>query len=70
MKTIRLLSAVLLTMLLTAASTAFAQVKIGTNPTTLDPNSNLEVEASTPGRKTSVHKTTGQVTIADGTQIF
>ena len=29
---------------------------------------NLEVEASTAGRKTSIDKTTGQVTIADGTQ--
>jgi hypothetical protein len=47
---------------------AFAQVKIGTNPTTIEPNSNLEVEASTPGRKTKVDKTTGQVTITDGTQ--
>jgi len=54
--------------LLTASSAAFAQVKIGTNPTTIDPNNNLEVEASTPGRKTSVNKTTGQVTITDGTQ--
>jgi hypothetical protein len=51
-----------------ASSNLFAQVKIGTNPTTIDPNSNLEVEASTAGRKTSVHKVTGQVTIQDGTQ--
>jgi hypothetical protein len=49
-------------------SSAFAQVKIGTNPTTIGANNNLEVEASTAGRKTSVDKTTGQVTIADGTQ--
>ncbi|WP_157486832.1 hypothetical protein [Dyadobacter alkalitolerans] len=68
MKTTRLFSAILFTMMLAGASTTFAQVKIGTNPTTIDPNSNLEVEASTPGRKTSVNKTTGQVTIADGTQ--
>ncbi|TDE14428.1 hypothetical protein [Dyadobacter psychrotolerans] len=50
------------------SSTAFAQVKIGTNPTTIDATKNLEVEASTAGRKVSVDKTTGQVTIADGTQ--
>lgn len=55
------------TMLL-ASSSAFAQVKIGTNPTTIEPNSNLEVEASTSGRKMKVDKTTGQVTITDGTQ--
>jgi hypothetical protein len=54
--------------LLLGSSAAFAQVKIGTNPTTIEPNSNLEVEASTPGRKTKVDKTTGQVTITDGTQ--
>jgi hypothetical protein len=45
-----------------------AQVKIGSNPTTIDPNNNLEVEASTPGRKTAINKTTGQVTIQDGTE--
>lgn len=50
------------------ASAAFAQVKIGTNPTTIEPNSNLEVEASTPGRKTKIDKTTGQVSITDGTE--
>jgi hypothetical protein len=49
-------------------SSVFAQVKIGTNPTTIEPNSNLEVEASTTGRKVKVDKTTGQMTIADGTQ--
>lgn len=50
------------------SSSVFAQVKIGTNPTTIEPNSNLEVEASTAGRKMKVDKTTGQVSIADGTQ--
>lgn len=50
------------------SSSVMAQVKIGTNPTTIDPNNNLEVEASTPGRKTAINKTTGQVTITDGTQ--
>ncbi|MGN7886216.1 hypothetical protein ACN9ML_01910 [Dyadobacter endophyticus] len=54
--------------MLLGSSAAFAQVKIGTNPTTIEPNSNLEVEASTPGRKTKVDKTTGQVTITDGTE--
>ena len=54
--------------MLLASSNVFAQVKIGTNPTTIEPNSNLEVEASTAGRKMKVDKTTGQVSIADGTQ--
>ncbi|OJV20508.1 MAG: hypothetical protein BGO21_07980 [Dyadobacter sp. 50-39] len=49
-------------------STCYAQVKIGTNPTSIDGNANLEVEASTIGRKVSVHKTTGKVTIKDGTE--
>jgi hypothetical protein len=61
-------SALFAAVMLFATSSAFAQVKIGTNPTTIDPANNLEVEASTAGRKTSVNKTTGQVTIADGTQ--
>ena len=50
------------------ATTLFAQVKIGANPTVINADNNLEVEASTTGRKTSIDKTTGQVTIADGTQ--
>lgn len=50
------------------SASVFAQVKIGTNPTTIDPANNLEVEASTAGRKTSIDKTTGQVTIKDGTE--
>lgn len=54
--------------LLFGSSAAFAQVKIGSNPTVINPANNLEVEASTTGRKTSVDKTTGQVTIADGTE--
>ncbi|TLV02227.1 hypothetical protein [Dyadobacter luticola] len=45
-----------------------AQVKIGTNPTVIESNSNLEVEASTTGRKFKVDKATGKITIADGTQ--
>lgn len=51
-----------------AGSTVFAQVKIGTNPTVIDPANNLEVEASTAGRKTSIDKSSGKVTIADGSQ--
>ncbi|WP_215239119.1 hypothetical protein [Dyadobacter helix] len=54
-------------MLLTSTS-IFAQVKIGTNPTTIEAASNLEVEASTAGRKVKVDKTTGQLTIKDGTE--
>lgn len=68
MKTTTLFSALVFLMALTASSVSFAQVKIGTNPTTIEPNSNLEVEASTAGRKMKVDKTTGQVTITDGTQ--
>lgn len=55
-------------LLLFSSSPIFAQVKIGTNPTTIESSSNLEVEASTPGRKMKVDKVTGQVTIADGTE--
>jgi hypothetical protein len=54
--------------LLLTTSTVFAQVKIGTNPTVIDPANNLEVEASTAGRKTSIDKSSGKVTIADGSQ--
>ncbi|GAB2552922.1 complement C1q domain-containing protein [Spirosoma aerophilum] len=46
---------------------AFAQVKIGANPTTIGAASNLEVEAAN-GNKTIVNKTTGQMTVQDGTQ--
>lgn len=53
---------------LLVSPSAFAQVKIGSNPTTIEPNSNLEVEAFTAGRKMKVDKTTGQVSIADGTE--
>jgi hypothetical protein len=54
--------------LLFGTSAAFAQVKIGTNPTVIDLANNLEVESSTAGNKVSVNKTTGKVMIADGTQ--
>jgi len=50
------------------SSSVFAQVKIGTNPTTIDATKNLEIEASSAGNKVSVDKTTGKVTIADGSQ--
>src|SRR3989337_1301960 len=68
MKANRLILKFLFAILVLFSTAASAQVKIGTNPTTIDPNNNLEVEASTPGRKTSVNKTTGQVTIKDGTE--
>lgn len=64
----KITSALFAAALLLGTSSAFAQVKIGTNPTTIEPNSNLEVEASTAGRKTKIDKTTGQVSIADGTE--
>ncbi|CAG5000575.1 hypothetical protein DYBT9275_02490 [Dyadobacter sp. CECT 9275] len=51
-----------------SAQTLFAQVKVGTNPTTIEAASNLEVEASTTDRKVKVDKTTGQLTIKDGTE--
>lgn len=60
--------AVLIAAMLFGTSTVFAQVKIGTNPTTINAANNLEVEASTAGNKVSVDKTTGKVTIADGSQ--
>jgi hypothetical protein len=54
--------------MLLSSSELMAQVKIGSNPTTIGATNNLEVEASTAGRKTSVDKVTGQVTIKDGTE--
>lgn len=54
--------------MLLGSSSAFSQVKIGSNPTSINAANNLEVEASTAGRKTSIDKTTGKVTIADGSQ--
>lgn len=56
------------TAILLAPSAAWAQVKIGSNPTTIDPNNNLEVESADPAKKISIHKTTGKLTIADGSQ--
>jgi hypothetical protein len=68
MKTRRLFSALLLSMLLGGSAVTHAQVKIGSNPTTIDPNNNLEVESTDPAKKISIHKTTGKLTIADGSQ--
>ncbi|PQA56092.1 hypothetical protein [Siphonobacter curvatus] len=64
----QLLGTACLVVALLTSSSLMAQVKVGTNPTTIETNSNLEVEASTSGRKVKVDKTTGQMTIADGTQ--
>lgn len=61
-------AALFATAMLFGSSATFAQVKIGTNPTSINAANNLEVEASTTGRKTSIDKTTGKVTIADGSQ--
>lgn len=61
-------AAMLAAALFFGSSAAFAQVKIGTNPTVIGATNNLEVEASTAGNKVSVDKTTGKVTIADGSQ--
>jgi hypothetical protein len=68
MFTKRLTRALATMALLFTTSTLFAQVKIGTNPTTINTANNLEVEASTAGRVTSVNRTTGQVTVKDGTE--
>ena len=64
----RLLTAAFTFSIFLGTSAVFAQVKIGTDPTVIDPANNLEVQASTTGRKVKVDKTNGQVTIADGTQ--
>ncbi|WP_229217001.1 hypothetical protein [Dyadobacter luteus] len=47
---------------------SFGQVKIGANPTVIDPANNLEVESSTTGNKISINKTNGKMTVADGSQ--
>lgn len=57
----KILSAATVVALLSASS-AFAQVKIGTNPTTIGANNNLEVEA-TNNKKVIVHKDNGTVVI-------
>lgn len=53
---------------MTASVISFAQVKVGTNLGNIGSTSNLEVEASTTGRKTVIDKTTGQLTVKDGTE--
>jgi hypothetical protein len=50
------------------SSALFAQVKIGSNPTVIAPANNLEVESTDPAKKLSINKTTGKLTIADGSQ--
>lgn len=47
---------------------ALAQVKIGRDPTIIEAKSNLEVEASTAGRKVKVDKSSGQISVIDDTQ--
>lgn len=63
-KTIKgLIGAAVATLVLAAApENTFAQVKIGSNPTVIGPNSNLEVEA-TNAKKVIVHKSDGTVVI-------
>jgi hypothetical protein len=68
MKSIKLLSSMLFIAGMAISTVSFGQVKVGTNPTTINPANNLEVEASTAERKLSVNKTTGKLTIADGSQ--
>jgi hypothetical protein len=73
MKTKQLLSKVLYSVtigaaILFATPNVHAQVKIGSNPTTIDPNNNLEVESADPAKKISINKTTGKLRIADGSQ--
>jgi hypothetical protein len=68
MKTKQLLFLMIAIVTATVSTASFAQVKIGLNPTVINPNANLEVEAATTGRKMMVNKTSGQVTIADGTE--
>ncbi|WP_052731036.1 hypothetical protein [Spirosoma radiotolerans] len=67
MKTMIKYSLLLLVVIASTLATQ-AQVKIGSNPTVIEPQSNLEVEASTPNRQVKVDKTTGQLTIKDGTE--
>ena len=72
MKTKRLLSRTLCAAIFAAAmafgSSAFAQVKIGSNPTIINSTSNLEVESTDPTKKISINKTSGKITIADGSE--
>ncbi len=60
--------ALFVVILLCTSSALFAQVKVGSNPTVIDPANNLEVESTDPAKKISINKTTGKLTIADGSQ--
>ena len=60
--------AVFAAVMLFNTSEVSAQVKIGSNPTVINAANNLEVESADPTKKVSVDKTTGKVTIADGSQ--
>jgi hypothetical protein len=62
MKQPKLLIGFVVAFALTASTSVFAQVKIGTNPTTIGTNSNLEVEA-TNNRKVIVDKGTGTLKV-------
>ncbi|WP_353718696.1 tail fiber domain-containing protein [Dyadobacter sp. 676] len=62
MKTSRLLSTLALGTVLTASSAVFAQVKIGTSPTTISANVNLEVQA-TNNHRTVIRQDNGFVGI-------
>ncbi|KAA6440353.1 hypothetical protein FEM33_07040 [Dyadobacter flavalbus] len=54
--------------MLVFSEAAFAQFKIGNNITKVDPNASLEVEGVTNGRRFRIDKSTGQITIRDGSQ--
>jgi len=45
-------------------------MKIGNNITKVDPNASLEVEGVTNGRRFRIDKSTGQITIRDGSQQY
>ena len=54
MKTTTLLSAFVLTLALATSSISFGQVKIGPNPTTIDPNAMLQVDAEDSGNRAGI----------------
>jgi len=56
--------------MLAFSKAAFAQIKIGNNITKVDPNASLEVEGVTNGRRFRIDKSTGQITIRDGSQEY
>lgn len=61
-------SALFAAALFAGSSSVFAQVKIGSNPTTISPNSNLEVEAGN-GSKTVIQKDNGRVGVNTSTPV-